>query len=166
MTGRPRGERADGRSSHPPGGRAPETVAAAQDEIARVATAGRPGLHRVQKRGAGPVQYFTMASVHQVAAKYRIDISGLTIRLGDAKVRGVCGQTRPDRTITLYSPGFRSEEDLARTLVHEKFHHDEIADGRPFPRTEEEFDEWEDRAYAREEQWWENQPVRPGPRKG
>jgi hypothetical protein len=53
------------------------------------------------------------------------------------------------------------EEDLARTLEHEKPHHDDLASGKPFPKTREEADLWEDRAYAREDRWWDNQPVRP-----
>jgi hypothetical protein len=99
-----------------------------------------------------------------VAEKYGIDISGLKITLGDKKERGVCGCTYPDGSIVLFSPGFRSEEDLARTLVHERFHHDELAEGAPFPRNEDEADEWEDRAYDHEDEWWENQPIRPEPR--
>jgi hypothetical protein len=123
------------------------------------------GLNRVRRRGAGDAQYFRLSAVRDVAAKYDIDISGLDISLGDIKRRGICGCTHPDGSIVLFPTGFRSEEDLARTLVHEKFHHDELADGRPFPENEPAADEWEDRAYAREDEWWENQPIRPEPRK-
>jgi hypothetical protein len=104
--------------------------------------------------------------VRSIAAKYRIDISDLNISLGDKKIRGVCGRTNPDGSIVLFLTGFRSEEDLARTLAHEKFHRDEIAGGRPFPTRDEEFSEWEDRAYAFEEDWWNNQPIRPDSRSG
>ena len=121
-------------------------------------------LNRVKKRGAGPIQFFTLESVQSVAAKYGIDISHLDIRLGDKSLRGVCGRTLPDGTVVLFPAGFRSEEDLARTLAHERFHHDEIAAGEPFPRDAVELDQWEDRAYAHEEEWWNNQPVRPEPR--
>ena len=64
----------------------------------------------------------------------------------------------------LFSPGVRSEKDLAKTLAHEKFHHDELAAGKPFPTNDRELDLWEDRADAYEDQWWDNQPVRPDPR--
>jgi uncharacterized protein YukE len=121
-------------------------------------------LNRVRKRGAGPIQLFNMESVRAIAAKYGIDIADLNITLGSKSIRGVCGETRPDGSIVLYPTGFRSEEDLARTLEHERFHHDEIAAGRPYPRTAAEFDQWEDRAYAHEEQWWNNHNVRPEPR--
>jgi hypothetical protein len=123
-----------------------------------------PDLNRVRKRGAGNTQYFRLGVARAVAEKYGIDISGLKITLGDKKERGVCGCTYPDGSIVLFSPGFRSEEDLARTLVHERFHHDELAEGAPFPRNEDEADEWEDRAYDHEDEWWENQPIRPEPR--
>jgi hypothetical protein len=123
-----------------------------------------PALSRVKKRGAGPVQLFNMESMRSIAAKYGIDISDLNISLGDKKIRGVCGRTNPDGSIVLFPSGFRSEEDLARTLAHEKFHRDEIAGGRPFPTIDEEFAEWEDRAYAYEDDWWNNQPIRPDTR--
>ncbi len=121
-------------------------------------------LNRVRKRGAGPIQLFTSESVHDVAAKYGIDISDLTISLGSKTTRGICGRTLPDGSIVLFPTGFRSEEDLARTLTHERFHHDELAAGKPFPENDAEFDAFEDRAYAHEDQWWDNQPIRPEPR--
>lgn len=141
------------------------------EEIRKILDRARGGeeaadaLKRVKKRGAGPIQFFNMKSVRDIAAKYGIDISGLSISLGDKKFRGYCGRTRPDGSIVLFPPGFRSEEDLARTLVHERFHHDELAAGKPYPRTDEERRPFEDRAYAHEEQWWNNQPIRPEPRR-
>ena len=125
-------------------------------------TAG-PVLSRVKGRGAGPAQFFRLESVRSVADKYGIDLSGLVITLADKKHRGRCGCTHPDGSIVLYPTGFRSEEDLARTLVHEKFHHDELAAGAPFPYGDD-VAEWEKRAWAHETQWWNNQPVRPEPR--
>ena len=122
-------------------------------------------LDRVRKRGAGPQQLYSLASVRRIAAKYGIDISPLDISLGDKVRRGTCGHTRPDGRIVLFVPGFRSEEDLARTLAHEKVHHDELAEGKQFPSNAVELDEWEDRAYAYEDAWWDNQSVRPEPRK-
>jgi len=123
-----------------------------------------PVLNRVKKRGAGPIKLFNLDSVRAIAEKYGIDVSTLDISLGDVKIRGVCGRTNPDGSIVLFPAGFRSEEDLARTLAHEKFHHDEIAAGKPFPTNNVELDQWEDRAYAHEEQWWDDQPIRPEPR--
>jgi hypothetical protein len=121
-------------------------------------------LERLKGRGAGNPQFFRLESVRAIAHKYGIDISGLAITLGSTKIRGVCGNTFPDGHIVLYSPGFQSEELLARTLVHEKLHHDELAAGAPFPYAEDEREEWEDRAYAYEDEWWDRQPIRPEPR--
>jgi hypothetical protein len=115
-------------------------------------------------RGAGPTQLFDHESVRNIAAKYGIDISDLSISLGSKTTRGICGRTLPNGSIFLFPTGFRSEEDLARTLVHERFHHDELASGKSFPTTAEEFDAFEDRAYAHEEQWWNSQPIRPEPK--
>ncbi|MFI5891006.1 WXG100 family type VII secretion target [Actinoplanes sp. NPDC051513] len=126
--------------------------------------APEPVLHRVRKRGAGATQYFRLEVAYAVAEKYGIDLSGLDISLGDKAHRGECGSTYRDGSIELYSPGFRSEEDLARTLVHEKFHRDELALGIPFPQDEAERNQWEDRAYDYEDEWWDNQPIRPEPR--
>ncbi|BCY13410.1 WXG100 family type VII secretion target [Actinoplanes sp. L3-i22] len=126
-------------------------------------TAG--ALNRVKKRGAGPIKLFNLESVRDIAAKYGIDISGLSISLGRKSTRAVCGLTRPDGSIVLFPAGFRSEEDLAKTLAHEKFHHDELAAGKPYPSNDEEFSLFEDRAYAHEDQWWNNQPIRPEPRR-
>jgi hypothetical protein len=131
----------------------------------RYGASGEPVLSRVTKRGAGPIQLFDLESVRSIAAKYGIDVSGLDIVLGDKRIRGVCGRTRPDGSIVLFPAGFRSEEDLARTLAHEKFHHDELASGKLFPTDDAELDRWEDRAYAHEEEWWNNQPTRPEPRR-
>jgi uncharacterized protein YukE len=121
-------------------------------------------LNRVRGRGAGPTQYFQLAAVHAVAEKYGIDISGLDISLGDKARRGIGGITNRDGSIVLFSPGFKSEELLARTLAHEKFHHDELAAGLPFPPSDAEARKWEVRAYAYEDEWWDSQPIRPEPR--
>lgn len=107
---------------------------------------------------------FNHGSVRDIAAKYGIDISNVDIALGSKTTRGICGRTLLDGSIVLFPTGFRSEEDLARTLIHERFHHDELASGKPFPKTAGEFDAFEDRAYAHEEQWWNSQPIRPEPR--
>jgi uncharacterized protein YukE len=134
-------------------------LSAAQDRIVE------PALNRAKKRGAGAAQYFRLETARSVAEKYGIDLSGLDISLGDRKQRGICGCTYPDGRIALFSPGFCSEETLARTLIHEKFHHDELAAGLPFPLTKADADIWEERADAYEDEWWDNQEVRPEPRK-
>ncbi|MCP2323904.1 hypothetical protein HDA40_002411 [Hamadaea flava] len=121
---------------------------------------GPPQLNRIGSRGSGPSYPMTMHSVRAVAAKYGIDLTGLRISINKA-VRGWHGVTRPDGSIVLFREAFASEEDLARTLIHERFHRDELAVGLPYPSTADEAERFEDRAYEHEETWWENQPVRP-----
>jgi uncharacterized protein YukE len=145
-------------------GKLGEAVEAIKKLLTRLRRGDASSLDRIKKRGAGPVQLFTQESVRDTAAKYGIEISDLDFSLGSRTTRGICGRTLPDGSIVLFPTGFRSEEDLARTLVHERFHRDELASGKPFPKTAEDFDDFEDRAYAHEEQWWKNQPIRPGPR--
>jgi hypothetical protein len=147
------------------GDRLKEALEAIKALLARLKDQQPPvvALQRLKGRGAGNPQFFRLESVRSIAQKYGIDISGLAITLGSTKIRGVCANTFPDGHIVLYSPGFRSEELLARTLVHEKLHHDELAAGAPFPYAEEELEEWEDRAYAYENEWWNGQPIRPEP---
>jgi uncharacterized protein YukE len=117
-------------------------------------------LQRVRGKGAGPRQAMTLESVRQIAAKYGIDVSRLKIDINKS-VAGRFGRTRPDGSVELSRNAFQSEEDLARTLEHERFHSEELAGGKPYPKTMEEAEPWEDRAYAHEDDWWQNQPVRP-----
>jgi hypothetical protein len=48
-----------------------------------------------------------------------------------------------------------NEEQLARTLAHERFHLDELRSGREFPWDDGPRAEYEIRAYAYEERWWQ-----------
>ncbi|WP_157411493.1 hypothetical protein [Actinoplanes rectilineatus] len=40
----------------------------------------------------------------------------------------------------------------------------DIAAGHPYPQTDADVPPFEDRAYAYEEYWWNNQPIRPEPK--
>ncbi|MEU8026693.1 WXG100 family type VII secretion target [Micromonospora haikouensis] len=117
-------------------------------------------LSRVRGKGSGPRMPMKTESVQDIAAKYGIDVSGIQFNINN-RISGVCGMTKPDQSVTLCREAFRSEEDLARTLEHERFHVSELREGRPYPITRSEADAFEDRAYAHEEQWWESHPVRP-----
>ncbi|MEV5821194.1 WXG100 family type VII secretion target [Micromonospora haikouensis] len=117
-------------------------------------------LSRVRGKGSGPRMPMSMESVQDIAAKYGIDVSGIPFTINN-RMSGVCGVTKPDRSVTLCREAFRSEEDLARTLEHERFHVSELREGRPYPTTRSEADAFEDRAYAHEEQWWNSHPVKP-----
>lgn len=124
------------------------------------ATVDEDSLSRVRGKGAGPRMPMNMESVWTIAAKYGIDISDVPISINN-RVSGVCGVTRPDRSVMLCREAFRSEEDLARTLEHERFHVLELRRGGAYPTNRHEIDAFEDRAYAHEERWWTNQSVRP-----
>ncbi|MEU1244063.1 WXG100 family type VII secretion target [Micromonospora parva] len=117
-------------------------------------------LSRVRGRGAGPRMPMNTESVTNIAAKYGIDISDIQLTVNN-RVSGVCGLTKPDESVMLCREAFRSEEDLARTLEHERFHVAELRQGHPYPASRHEIDAFEDRAYAHEEQWWTNHSVRP-----
>ncbi|WP_434740256.1 WXG100 family type VII secretion target [Micromonospora sp. SH-82] len=123
-------------------------------------SADAEGLNRVRGRGSGPRMPMNLGSVNVVATKYGIDMSAIRIAINN-KLSGVCGMTKPDQSVILCRDAFRSEEDLARTLEHERFHAAELRSGQPYPRTAREAEAFEDRAYAHEEQWWQNQTVRP-----
>ncbi|SIR96999.1 WXG100 family type VII secretion target [Micromonospora avicenniae] len=124
------------------------------------ATLDEDSLSRVRGKGAGPRMPMNMEAVQNIAAKYGIDIAGIPITINN-RVSGVCGVTRPDNSVMLCREAFRSEEDLARTLEHERFHVAELREGQTYPATRHEVDAFEDRAYAHEERWWTDQSVRP-----
>lgn len=102
----------------------------------------------------------TMESVQQIAAKYGIELSDIRFVIDKGR-SGIHGVTRADQSVMLCRNAFHSEEDLARTLAHERFHVEELRAGRPYPRNRDEAIAFEDRAYAHEDQWWGNHPVRP-----
>ncbi|MGW1486840.1 WXG100 family type VII secretion target [Micromonospora parva] len=126
----------------------------------RGSSADPSDLSRVRGRGAGPRMPMNVESVTNIAAKYGIDISNIQLTINN-RVSGVCGLTKPDESVMLCREAFRSEEDLARTLEHERFHVAELRQGHPYPASRHEIDAFEDRAYAHEEQWWTNHLVRP-----
>jgi hypothetical protein len=101
----------------------------------------------------------TMDNVQAVAAKYGIDLKGVRLKID--KVRGglgpgkeLFGMTGPDGKVTLTRDAFMSEEELARTLAHERFHVDEVRSGLPYPLDDIAREAWEQRAKAFEAQWW------------
>ncbi|MEV4490175.1 WXG100 family type VII secretion target [Micromonospora coxensis] len=145
-----------------------ELIEKLKQALSRLARSGvePDALNRVRRRGAGPRMPMTMESVNTIATKYGIDLSGVRLAINN-RLSGLCGVTRADFSVMLCREAFRSEEDLARTLAHERFHVSELRDGRPYPKEADEFEAFEDRAYAHEEQWWNSHPVRPeGPTDG
>ncbi|RSM51828.1 hypothetical protein DMB66_41085 [Actinoplanes sp. ATCC 53533] len=124
--------------------------------------AAEPALHR---SGDGIVRngkkiLMTMENVEAIAAKFGIDVAGVRIiiaksRSGGGPGRELYGITTPDGRITLTRDAFVDEEQLARTLAHERFHLEEIRSGLPVPYKPRELRAWEERAYAYERQWWQ-----------
>ena len=76
-------------------------------------------------------------------------------RRGSGPGREFYGVTMPDGRITLARDSFMNEEQLARTLAHERFHLDELRSGTPFPWDEAGRAAYEIRAYAFEARWWQ-----------
>jgi hypothetical protein len=71
-------------------------------------------------------------------------------------LRGPFGSTAPDKSTTLYRNAFLSEEQLARTLVHERYHVGQLDSGMGYPETYDAGNAWETAAQAYEDWWWEN----------
>jgi uncharacterized protein YukE len=123
------------------------------------AESAQDALNRVREKGAGPPMRMTTKSVLDIAKKYHIDIRGMEFEIKDA-ISGVCGVTRENKVVWFCRGAFRSEEDLARTIEHERFHVEELRRGAPYPK-EAELEAYEDRAYAHEDEWWDSHSIRP-----
>ena len=105
----------------------------------------------------GPPVSMTMDSVRAVAERYSVDLKGIKIEIKKS-VSGLCGSTPSATHINLYRDAFYDNEQLAKTLAHERFHVDQIKRGARLPADEAEVDAWEREAYAYENEWWENHP--------
>lgn len=95
----------------------------------------------------------SMDSVNSVAGKYGIDISGNDISINKA-IAGLRGSTAPDQSITLYRGAFQSEEQLAKTLVHEQWHVSQLLAGLPYPATYNAASAAEIEAENAANAWW------------
>jgi hypothetical protein len=100
-------------------------------------------------------------NVLAVAEKFGIDMGDVRfsldkVRRGSGPGKEFYGVTMPDGEIKLARDAFMDEEQLARTLAHERFHLDELRAGATFPWTEADRAAYEIRAYAYEEQWWQS----------
>ncbi|WP_234329535.1 MULTISPECIES: RHS repeat domain-containing protein [unclassified Streptomyces] len=94
--------------------------------------------------------------VNQMAAKAGVGLDGVKVKINrdtDLLGRQLYGHTSPDGTITLYPDAFRSEEDLVRTIGHERMHVMQAEIFGSTPSLEEER-AWERAAYAAEDQFW------------
>jgi hypothetical protein len=95
-----------------------------------------------------------MKCVCDVADKYGLDLSTLRININKSVI-GLSGSTARNETITLYRDAFTNEEELARTIAHERFHVvDQLRAGMPYPESYAYGSAWERAAREFEELWW------------
>jgi len=118
-----------------------------------VTTEASPSLLRTG--GAGAKLPMSMDTVNSVAQKYGIVISDNDITINKA-IDGVRGATAPDQSITLFRGAFRSEEELAKTLVHEQYHVAQLQAGMPYPPSFAADSPAEIEAEAFAQAWWES----------
>jgi uncharacterized protein YukE len=122
-------------------------------------------LHRLADDGIarnGTKILMSLENIRSVADKWGIDVRGVNVSINKSR-DGLAGVTGPDGTVHLTRAAFRSEEELARTLEHERFHVQQIRDGMHYPRSGENTDPWEIPALQHEFQWWQNHPLnQPG----
>lgn len=95
----------------------------------------------------------TMDSVQSVASKYGVPIDDLSITINRARA-GMRGSTASNGCITLCRGAFESEEQLAKTLVHERVHVEDLRAGMPYPSTYDALSAAEVRAEAIANAWW------------
>lgn len=96
--------------------------------------------------------------VKDIANEYGIDLSGLTIKIQRSESLlslSLYGSTDYDNIgrIDLFPNAFQDEEQLVRTLIHEKCHVEQLRKyGKKY--VQEHLDEMEQEAYAYEDEWW------------
>jgi RHS repeat-associated protein len=112
-----------------------------------------PALRNARPSGSGAKLPMTMACVCAVAKKYGVDISDVKINIDKSKYN-VFGSTAPNQRVTLYRDAFKNEEQLARTLAHERFHVDQIRSGMGYPKEYDAMNAWEQAAQDFEDAWW------------
>ncbi len=96
-----------------------------------------------------------MGSVRSVASKYGIPIDDLSISI-NRSLAGIRGSTASNGCVTLCRGAFESEEQLAKTLVHERVHVEDLRGGMPYPSTYDAASAAEIRAEAIANAWWES----------
>jgi hypothetical protein len=104
--------------------------------------------------------HMTPANVLKMAEKWGVDFRGIRYRID--KVRGSPGgETLRNQVVILGRDAFIDEEQLARTLFHERYHVQQLRNGMPFPDGLDKSLAWERDAYRAEQEWWDNHPFNP-----
>jgi hypothetical protein len=97
-------------------------------------------------------------TVDATASKWGIDYSDVRVEFQKHRIDNF-GSTGPDQTVRLQRPAFRNEEQLAKTLYHERLHVDDLRNGAPYPETYDAGSKWERNAERRTDEWWDNHPI-------
>lgn len=131
-----------------------------QADTALEADGQRATLFNVGNGAAGKRLPMTWDSINAVCEKYGIDVSDLDITIDKARQGDAAGVTREDESVILTRDAFASEEELARTLIHEQFHvEQQLRAGMPYPKTAAAADPYEEAATAYEKHWWSTHPL-------
>jgi hypothetical protein len=146
------------------GGGAAKLGAKALERLGRragrfIADAGRqtdPKLPRagLPAAGAGGRLPLDRTLVKRIAAQAGVGLDGVKFRIHKtAPSQGMFGETTPDGVLHLYPNAFRSEEELVKTLGHERIHVWQVKTHGYPARAERKL--YEDAAKATEAQWWD-----------
>lgn len=99
-----------------------------------------------------------LKDVKAIARAHHLEISGLTIKIdkdADKVNTGYRGHTNPlNLHILLFPDAFENEEQLLRTLIHEKVHVEQVKE-HGLLYVSENNPEMEREAYFKENEWWE-----------
>nr|CEL21715.1 hypothetical protein [Kibdelosporangium sp. MJ126-NF4]CTQ92496.1 hypothetical protein [Kibdelosporangium sp. MJ126-NF4] len=98
----------------------------------------------------------TRQMVTEIAAKYHIDIRDFGYVIDPTITGEQYATTDRNGLVTLYGDAFVNEEQLARTIVHEKVHIEQVESGRYPPEYDPNSPE-EREARQREDDWWERE---------
>ena len=124
-----------------------------------VADAGQAGLNLPRTgsvaAGAGGRLPQDMNVVRQVAARAGVGLDGVEVRIRKSAPRqGMFGRTDRDGVLHLYPNAFRNEEELVKTLGHERTHVWQVKT-YGYPEEDALARRMEDAAKATEAQWWD-----------
>ncbi|MGH2731390.1 MAG: hypothetical protein ACRDJG_00280 [Actinomycetota bacterium] len=121
------------------------------------AVAGRTGrlLRSAPEAGGGGSRLpMNRETVQRVAKQGSVDLKGVKVRINKS-IKGLYGKTDPDQTTTLYRDAFKNEEQLAKTIAHERHHVEQIRRHGRYPENKTQWKQWENEAEAIEESYWE-----------
>ncbi|MEV0714433.1 hypothetical protein [Asanoa sp. NPDC050611] len=76
-------------------------------------------------------------TAYAVGRRYGIDLDDVHIRVRDHEV-GYFGFTNSRQQVVLARDAFANEQEMARTLYHERYHVGQLRSGTPYPRTDGE----------------------------